>query len=204
MFSVGYRTVAIEQIFDHIKALRKTNEVFPEPIDLTELRRKFDKKLHILNRLTIVYAQQVVSHDMNTSLNLKKFHLVAALPTNEGALQHACSTFVGDIIGMALEDAKYCLIGHKYYQMAARRGIYFEIQYAPIIRDSNQRKDTIIVAQNLVSHRKAKSIVITGGALNAFQVRGPYDIANLYPLKEMKNISIRNICFLNSSNDIIP
>lgn len=67
----------------------------------------------------------------------------------------------------------------KYYQMAARRRIYFEIQYAPAIRDSNQRKDTIIVAQNLVSHRKAKSIIITSGALTAFQVRGPYDIANL-------------------------
>lgn len=161
--------------------MRKTNEVFPEPIDFSELRKKFDKKLQILNRLTIVYAHQLVSHDMNTSLNLKKFHLLAALPTNEGALQHACSTFGGDIIGMVLEDSKYCLIGHKYYQMAARRGIYFEIQYAPAIRDSNQRKDTIIVAQNLVSHRKAKNIVITSGALTAFQVRGPYDIANLYP-----------------------
>lgn len=181
-FSVGYRTIAIEQIFDHTKVTRKTNEVFPEPIELSNLREKFHQKLLILNRLTIVYAQQVVSHDMNTSLNLKKFHLVAALPTNEGALQHACSTFAGDIIGMVLEDAKYCLIGHKYYQMAARRGIYFEIQYAPAIRDSNQRKDTIIIAQNLVSHRKAKCIAITSGALNAFQVRGPYDIANLYPL----------------------
>lgn len=178
-FSVGYRTVAIEQIFDHTKAVRKTNEVFPEPFDLSELRKKFDQKLHILSRLTIMYAQQVVSHDMNTSLNLKKFHLVAALPMNEGALQHACSTFVGDIIAMVVEDSKYCLIGHKYYQMAARRGMHFEIQYAPAIRDSNQRKDTIVVAQNLVSHRKAKCIVITSGALNAFQVRSPYDIANL-------------------------
>lgn len=161
--------------------------MFPDPIDFTELRRKFDQKLHILNRLTIVYAQQVVSHDMNTSLNLKKFHLVAALPTNEVALQHACSTFGGDIIGMVLEESKYCLIGHKYYQMAARRGIFFEIQYAPAVRDSNQRKDTIIVAQNLVSHRKAKSILISSGALNAFQVRGPYDIANLYPFEKLKS-----------------
>lgn len=178
-FSVGYRTIAIEQMFDHTKITRKASDVFPEPIDLSALRKKFDKKLDILNRLTIVYAQQVVALDMNVSLNLKKFHLVAAMPTNEAALQHACSTFAGDIIGMTLEDVKYSLIAHKYYQMAARRGMYFEIQYAPAIRDSNQRKDAIIVAQNLVSHRKAKNIVITGGALNAFEVRGPYDIANL-------------------------
>lgn len=138
-----------------------------------------------------MYAQQLVTHDMNISLNIKKFHLIAGLPTNEGALQHACSTFGGDIIKMVLEDAKLCLIGHKYYQMAARRGIFFEIQYAPTIRDSNQRKDAIIVAQNLVSHRKARNIVITGGALNAFQVRGPYDIANLYPFTQHKKKKIK-------------
>lgn len=170
-------------MFDHTKCPRKTNEIFPEPVDLTALRQKFHKQLQILNRLTIVYEKQVISHDMNISLNLKKFHLLAGVPTNEAALQHACSTFAGDLIGMVVEDTKACLISHKFYQMAARRGIFFEIQYSPAIRDSNQRKNVIIVAQNLVSHRKAKSIVITSGALNAFQVRSPYDVANLYPFE---------------------
>lgn len=98
-------------------------------------------------------------------------------------MQHACSTFNGDIIGMVHDDTtKVFLIGHKYYMMASRRGIYFEIQYAPAIRNSNQRKDIIVVSQNIVSHRKAKSIMMSGGALNAFQVRSPYDVANLYVL----------------------
>lgn len=71
--------------------------------------------------------------------------------------------------------------------MAARRGIYFEIQYAPAIRNSNQRKDVIVVSQNIVSHRKATSIMMSGGALNAFQVRSPYDVANLYVLNEIES-----------------
>lgn len=180
MISVGYRTVAIEQTSDHTKCSRKTNEIFPEPVDLTTVRDQFKDKLKILNRLTIIYTHQMVTHDMNTSLNLKKYHLICGAPTNEQALQHACSTFSGDIIGMVHEDkTKVCLISHKFYQMAARRGVYFEIQYAPTIRNSNHRKDVIVVAQNIVSHRKAKSILITGGALTAFQVRGPYDVANL-------------------------
>lgn len=117
---------------------------------------------------------------MNTSSNIKKYNLVCGIPISESAMQYACSTFPGDIIGMVFNDTtKVFLISHKHYLMAARRGIYFEIQYAPAIRNSNQRKDIIIVAQNIVAHRKAKSIVITGGALDSFQVRSPYDVANL-------------------------
>lgn len=179
LFAVGYRTIAVEQKFDHTKIKRKTNEIFPEPIDLSTMRAKFNKKLSILNRLTIVYAAQVINHDMNISLNLKKFHLIAGLPTNEVAMQHACSTFPGELISLVLDDVKHSLIGHKYFQMAARRGIFFELQYAPAIRDSNCRKDVITIAQNLVSHRKAKHIVISSGATNSFEVRSPYDISNL-------------------------
>lgn len=172
--------MAIEQTFEHTKCNRKTNEMFPEPVDLTNIREQFRQKLKILSRLTIIYSQNVISHDMNTSSNLKKYNLLCGVPINEAATQHACSTFAGDIIGMVHDDSmKVSLIPHKYYLMAARRGIHFEIQYGPLIRNSNHRKDVIVVAQNIVAHRKASSIVITGGALNAFQVRSPYDIANL-------------------------
>lgn len=117
---------------------------------------------------------------MNISLNIKKYNVICGIPLNDAALQHACSTFSGDIIGLYHDDSvQLNLIGHKYYQMAARRGIYFEIPYGPVLRSSNHRKDIIIIGQNIVSHRKAQSIVLTGGALNSFQVRGPYDVANL-------------------------
>lgn len=154
--------------------------MFPEPANLTNLREKFQNKLTILSRLDIVFSQNVILHDMNLSSNIKKYNLICGVPVTQTAMQYACSTFMGDIIGMLHDDTiKVFLISHKYYLMAARRGIFFEIPYAPAIRNSNHRKDIIIVAQNIVSHRKPKTIVITGGALNPFQVRSPYDIANL-------------------------
>lgn len=117
---------------------------------------------------------------MNISLNIKKFNLICGIPTSDPALQHACSTFAGDLIGLYHNDTVHVnLIGHKFYQMAARRGIFFEIPYAPMIQSTTHRKDLIILGQNFVSHKKAETIVITGGALNSFQVRGPYDVANL-------------------------
>lgn len=160
--------------------------MFPGPVDISSLQQKFKGKIKILQRLSIIYANGAVSHDMNISLNLRKYHVIAAQPMSEGALQHACSTFNGDIINVVSEDAKISLISHKYYQMAARRGMFFELRYAPAIRDSNQRKDFISVGYNLVSNRKAKNVVITSGVLNAFQVRGPYDVANLYPFLKKK------------------
>lgn len=178
---VGYRTVAIDQVFDHTKCVRKgAQDVFPDPVDISALQTKFHQKLLILQRLSIVYKQPAISHDMNISLNIRKFNVVCGIPLNDAALQHACSTFAGDIIGLYHDDTvELNLIGHKYYQMAARRGIYFEISYGPVLRSSHHRRDIIIIGQNIVSHRKAQSIVLTGGALDRFQVRGPYDVANL-------------------------
>ncbi|XP_031623918.1 ribonuclease P protein subunit p30 [Contarinia nasturtii] len=199
LYNVGYRTVAIDETFDHTKCNRKVSDIFPAPADLTSLRAKFENKLKILNRLSIVFTQNVVMHDMNLSTNIKKYNLICGIPINETAMHYACSTFPGDMIGMLHDEAtKVFLIGHKYYQMAARRGIYFEVPYAPAIRNSNHRKDVIVIAQNIVSHRKPKSIVITGGALNPFQVRSPYDVANLGLIfglsEEQSKSAISNIC----------
>lgn len=154
--------------------------MFPDPVDISALRTQFQHKLTILQRLSIVYKQTAITHDMNISLNIKKYHVICGIPLTDAALQHACSTLAVDIIGLYHDDTvQLNLIAHKYYQMAARRGVYFEIPYGPVLRSSNHRKDIIIIGQNIVSHRRAQSIVLSGGALDSFQVRGPYDVANL-------------------------
>lgn len=177
--SDGYRTVAIDEVFNHKKIGKKSSDIFPEPHDLTELRKQFEGRLQILNRLTIIFTDPDVAHDMKISLKLKQYHVIAAAPINESALQFACSTFAGDIITLNPDDTKFIMVSHKFFQMAARRGMHFELKYAPAIRDSNQLKDMITAGQNYVSHRKGGIVVISSGALSRFQVRSPYDIANL-------------------------
>lgn len=118
----------------------------------------------------------------NNSKSLKKFHLVCGVPKSDAAMQHCCSTFIGDIIGMnTLDDSKSIIINHKCYQLAIRRGLCFEIKYSPAIIDSSRRREIITTAHGYASQRKSKNVIISSGALNRFQVRGPYDIANLYP-----------------------
>ena len=71
------------------------------------------------------------------------------------------------------------MMNRKHYNVAVRRGLYFEIRYSPIISDSVERKKIISQAHIYHSIGKSKNIIITSGAMNKFQVRGPYDISNL-------------------------
>lgn len=56
---VGYRTVAIEQIFDH----RKLQKI-PDPENINDLTTEWKGKLQILQRLTIIYENPNIVHLM--------------------------------------------------------------------------------------------------------------------------------------------
>jgi len=72
------------------------------------------------------------------------------------------------------------MVNRKAYLIAVRRGMFFEIKYSPAIADSNNRKDMIKVAQNYCTKGKSRNIIFSSGAANEFQLRGPYDVANLW------------------------
>lgn len=204
-FSDGYRTVAIDQEFDHTTTGKKSPNDIPRPVDLTALKAEFAGKLTLLSRLTIIYQDPIIVHAMvftifkhfvfpndliecissqNTSPNIKQFHLIAGAPKTEAALQHCCSTFNGDIVtrpGCPDTGGGYKMIhvSHKFFTLALRRGLSFEIKYGPAIVDSNQRKDMLAIGHQYASQRKSGNVIISSGATGKFLVRGPYDIANL-------------------------
>lgn len=108
--------------------------------------------------------------------------MVAGSPKSQAAFHHCCSTFAGDIITRIIDDdaaSQRINVAHKYYQLALRRGLVFELKYAPAIVDSSVRRETLAIAHTYASQRKAKNVIISSGALTKFQIRGPYDIANL-------------------------
>ncbi|KAH8402989.1 hypothetical protein KR222_002364 [Zaprionus bogoriensis] len=181
LVELGYRTIAIEQSFDHSKkeAGKRGAEMFPEPHNIEQLRAAYAGKLRILQRITILYVDVNVAHAMSVSLNLRKFNLIAGQPKTDAALTHCCTAFSGDIITFDPVAGSRLLVNRKAYQIAVRRGIYFELKYAPAIADSNNRKDMIKVAQNYCTKGKSRNIIFSSGAAHEFQLRGPYDVANL-------------------------
>lgn len=90
-----------------------------------------------------------------------------------------------DIISYKLDSNTNFKINRKLYKQAVERGIYFEIPYASALKSSNFRKNMISRAHLYHSIGKSANIIISSGALNEFQVRGPYDVINLYPLNTM-------------------
>ncbi|XP_017068495.2 ribonuclease P protein subunit p30 [Drosophila eugracilis] len=181
LVELGYKTIAIEQSFDHSKKApgKRGSEIFPEPHKIEHLRKEFQNKLKILQRITILYVDVSVAHAMSVSLNLRKFNIIAGQPKTDSALTHCCTSFNGDLITFDHVAGSRLLVNRKAYQVAVRRGMFFEIKYAPAIVDSNNRKDMIKIAQNFCTKGKSKNIIFSSGAENRFQLRGPYDIANL-------------------------
>lgn len=119
-----------------------------------------------------------MSHVIARSQNIKKFHIVAALPTSDAALQHACQTFQGDIITYNPDTIRIRL-SRKFYYVAIRRNMFFELKYSPVIIDSTVRKRTISRAQQYHMVGKSKAIIISSEATDSFHIRSPYDISGL-------------------------
>ncbi|XP_055640390.1 ribonuclease P protein subunit p30 [Toxorhynchites rutilus septentrionalis] len=179
LIELGYKNVAIEQVYDHINySGDKKNDPIPAAVDLSVLNKQFKGRLRLLNRLTIIYADASVTLSTNRSANLRKFNVVAVIPTTEDAFQHACQTMHCDIISYNSDTVRNKM-SRKYYFLAVSRNIMFELKYAPAIVSSIDRKDTINRAHRYHSYGKSNNVVITSEARNRFQVRGPYDIANL-------------------------
>lgn len=178
-FLVGFKNVAIEQTHEHESVSSKNGaDQIPLPVKLDELREKTKGKLNLYNRLTLIYSDVSISHVTGRSLNFKKYHVVAALPTTEAALQHACQTFQGDIIAYN-SDTIRTRLHRKFYYLAIRRNMFFEIKYSPCIVDSNERRATITRAQQYHMVGKSKGIIISSEAKDSFQIRSPYDISSL-------------------------
>uniref|UniRef100_A0A1A9WW04 Uncharacterized protein n=1 Tax=Glossina brevipalpis TaxID=37001 RepID=A0A1A9WW04_9MUSC len=179
--ALGYKTVAIEQFFDYTKKenTKRSSDAFPQPHDLVWLQVHFKNKLKILQRITICYVDAEVAHAMANSINLRKFDIIAGQPKTEAALTHCCTSFNGDLITFDTQAGSHIHVSHKAYLLAIKRGIYFEIKYSPCIANTTVRKDMIKVAHNYFVKGKSKNIIISSGANNTFELRGPEDVTNL-------------------------
>jgi ribonuclease P/MRP protein subunit RPP1 len=179
LFLVGFKNVAIEQYHKHETISSKSGgDPIPQPVKLDELLEKTNRKLNLYHRLTIIYSDVSVSHVIGRSQNFKKYHVIAALPTTEAALQHACQTFQGDIITYNSDTIRIRL-NRKFYYLAIRRNMFFELKYSPAIIDSNDRRATISRAQQYHMTGKSKGIIISSEATDRFHIRSPYDISGL-------------------------
>ncbi|KAG5684852.1 hypothetical protein PVAND_014062 [Polypedilum vanderplanki] len=179
LIEIGYKNVAIEQIYSHESLVSKNgSDLIPTPVNLNEYEEVTERKLHLFNRLTVIYSDPSVSHACSRSPNFKKYHIIAALPTTDTAFQHSCQSFIGDIITYNSDTIKMRFT-RKFYYLAIRRNMFFEIKYSPVIVDDNERRATITRAQLYHMIGKSRGIIFTSEAKDSYQVRSPYDVGCL-------------------------
>lgn len=79
---------------------------------------------------------------------------------------------------------------HKSVSSAVKRGVSFEIDIAPALRNETARRNLLANALMLTRVAKGAAIVVTCGAASAIELRGPYDLINLC----VRNIIVTLYC----------
>ncbi|KAJ3156195.1 Ribonuclease P protein subunit p30 [Geranomyces michiganensis] len=134
-----------------------------------------------LTRLTIVVDDVAANYKINsTNPAHMSYDLLAVQPTNEKVFQLACSSYEVDIISLDMGSRLPFFLKPPSVNMAVSRGVFFEISYGAAIRDQTARKHLVSNAAVLVRLTGGKNVIFTSGAEKAMEVRGPYDVINLY------------------------
>ncbi|KAG7218017.1 hypothetical protein INR49_020680 [Caranx melampygus] len=200
--SVGYSTVAINYVFEPVT---KKKQQIPTPMPINELIDQLpivqgrSRPIRVLNRLTIVMSDpsHYVSDDEFNLISLvlplerdiyrgktpeyRNFDLLAVHPTTEKLFHGACTTYEVDIISITVTEKLPFIVKRAPVNAAIDRGLVFEVSYAAAIRDSTMRRYTIANSNSLMECCKGRGVILSSAAQKALELRGPYDVTNLYP-----------------------
>ncbi|GET04308.1 ribonuclease P protein subunit p30-like [Rhizophagus clarus] len=144
-----------------------------------------NNKNRTLSRITVVIEDASQNYGLSSTNNIiSSYDIVAVQPTNEKIFQNACGTLEVDIITLEMGSRLPFYIKHGPVGLAIERGVYFEICYAPAIRDSASRRQLISNAQSL---RSTKSNGITW----------TYDIVNLGTIMGMNQAMAKDCISTN-------
>ena len=134
----------------------------------------------VLTRLTIAFKDNNFIPIFNNSQAAKSYDLVALIPSSAKALQDLLkSSMTADIVSFVPESAADVRWTRKLYTDCVARHMFFELCYAPCIRDATARRRTISQAHNYHAAGKSRNVILCGGAERVAELRGPHDAANL-------------------------
>ncbi|MQM09124.1 hypothetical protein Taro_041994, partial [Colocasia esculenta] len=74
---------------------------------------------------------------------LRTYHLVAARPLNQAAFDQACKVSEVDLIAIDFSQKLPFRLKLSMVKAAIKRGVYFEVNYSPLISDVHTRRQTL-------------------------------------------------------------
>ncbi|UKZ64817.1 uncharacterized protein TrAtP1_006027 [Trichoderma atroviride] len=176
--SLGYATVALNHT---LELPFPANPTTPFPSLPTSSSSSPDSKLpHVLHRATLPLADPAASNYRLPSL-VGVYDLLAIRPLTEKAFQNACLTLDIPIISLDMAQHFPFYFRPKPCMAAVSRGVRFEICYSQALAaDPRGRANFISNATNLIRATRGRGIIISSEAKNAFGLRAPADVVNLF------------------------
>ena len=186
LVNLGYETIAVNKDFSpkfKHKGESAGKEKISAPPDLTNLPgleelKKVSPRLKLLSRITVAIEDQQQVRFVPES-TVQSYDIVAVQPKTEKIFFQVCQTVEADVISFDMIARMPFFIKHPQVNLAIKRGMHFEILYAPAIRDEGIRRNVITNALELIRVCKGKNVVLSSGAQRTIELRGPYDIVNL-------------------------
>ncbi|KAI9475729.1 MAG: RNase P subunit p30-domain-containing protein [Benjaminiella poitrasii] len=140
--------------------------------DPTSLNSKYP--LNIYTRITVDTNDLIDNKDLN---NLKKkFDLIALRTNNLNVFQAACHAYDIDIISLHCNERLAFELKPADVKKALERKIYFELCYAPAIRDNQAKSYTLQLAKQLFEYTLGSNMIISSEAETVSEIRSPGDI----------------------------
>ncbi|KAK4515650.1 uncharacterized protein ATC70_010601 [Mucor velutinosus] len=165
----------LTQLNEATVALNYTMESkIPKPIDESIfdpsiLNSKYPLKLYKRVTIDAINPQHIAE--------LRKQFDLIALKTNDYTVFHAaCQSNLIDIISLYADERLTFELSSVDIKNALERNIYFEICYAPAIRDAQARTYTVQLAKQLFEYTQGRNVIISSEAHIVSEIRNPADV----------------------------
>ncbi|XP_076314618.1 ribonuclease P protein subunit p30-like [Tachypleus tridentatus] len=201
---LGFEVIALNVITDG-QQFEGKNLKIPEPPEIklgnseTAEVKVAGKTFQVKSRLTCIVSDTNQCHHVGTAVDLdstramdisyhpyllrspiaKKYDILAVQPVNEKIFQHVCGNMEVDIISLDLASRVPFTLKREQVGQASSRGMFFEIQYAPCLKDKTARRNTISNSRILTQLTNKVNIIISSGASQVMDIRSCFDAANL-------------------------
>ncbi|KAG7671205.1 hypothetical protein Ndes2526B_g02328 [Nannochloris sp. 'desiccata'] len=174
------RKLDVEEILAATRGHPPPNQQEGDGDDTISSTKVHSSKLLQLTRLNIpIEDTNIAQEAMNSATILNSYDILAVQPLSERAFAFACNSLDIDIISLDLSKRLSYKFKPDLIKAALQRGVYFEILYAPLLREPGSRRQMFANAQSLARETRGRGIIISSGARTAIELRGPYDVVNL-------------------------
>ncbi|KAI5079925.1 hypothetical protein GOP47_0005404 [Adiantum capillus-veneris] len=134
---------------------------------------------------------------------LRSYDMVAIQPTSQKVFDQACTHLEVDLITLDFLHRLPIRLKPSSVQAALERGVFFEVSYSGAFQDVRARRELFANAQTLQGLTRGKNIILTSGAGNSMDLRGPNDVANMATLFGLSREAAKHSVSKNCEDAIV-